>query len=256
MNINNKNEFGVLYFHDENPKYKEMCEMSIASLKRFHPEWSITVVTTKTPATPLWKKVYRALTPWKSHLRYNRANQDTRSIAYKAEVMLNSPYENTLYIDVDTIILKPLDEYKNAILENDVVVCPLPWLVYHKFSEKQPNEWPGVMAGVFLYNRKFIKLYKSIIEEYKDILHIIPTNEQCTASLACYIYSDKLKIAYDKNLQIDVIDAHHHLGDDRYHVSNGVFDIEDIIAKNQYAIFHYNEFKPQYMKVISTYSIK
>lgn len=242
-------EFGVLYFYDDNPVYKQMAEMSIATLEKWHPDWPVEVVQIPSLSTPLWKKIYRAGSFWKWQKRRNRAGQDIRIIAQKAEIMLNSPFEHTLYLDADTIVLRPLDDIRNMMANSDVVITPLPWKTYTRNASWQPESWPYMMAGVMGYNKTFIKTYAQYVTRFGDTISTLPSQEQYIVSLCCEMESSSLDIRKKKNLQIDVLNLKEHLGTDSYPRFGEAIDIS-FNNLQEFYIFHYNEYKNLYIEQI------
>lgn len=250
-----KKKFGVYYLYDQNPYYHEMCLVSIASLKKIHPDWEIEVMRTKSFSIQWWRKIYRFLTPWKNHLRRNRAGQDTRMFVEKAKLLTKSPFETTLFLDVDTIIRKPLDHFKELSATTDLIICPIPWLKYEGIDETMPKQWPAVNVGVMFFSEKFSRLYEKYIQQYHDQLHRIDMVDQYFASLICHLHRDELNIQYAPHLQIDVVDAHHHLNDEKYHVKHGLLDMNDSKVLD-FHIFHYNEYKRQYIDLIKNTAVE
>lgn len=243
-----KREFGVYYMHDENPYYHEMCLVSIESLRQLHPDWNIEIRRTASFKIQWWRRIYRFLTPWKNHLRDNRAGQDTRMFVEKAKLLTQSPFRSTLFLDVDTVVRNSLFQYQLDALNYDLVVCAIPWLKYYGIDDSMPNEWPGVNVGVMFYSEKFSALYADYLKRYERKLNQIDMVDQYFVSLICHVHNNELKIKYEPYLQLDVIDAHHHIGDMKYHVSNGLLDLSDNFVK-KYAVFHYNEYKKQYLQL-------
>jgi len=241
--------FGVLYFHDANSEFERMARMSIKSLKRFHPDWPIHVATCNTPKMSLLRKCYRSVSYWKRQARIDRANQDVRVIAEKGTVMLNSPFETTLYLDVDTIIMRPLDNFMQRALDCDVLATPLSWKHYSSFGDGQPETWPMLMAGVVFYSKHFRQIYKSYIDIYKDVIPRLPTQEQTILSLTCHQESSQLKVVEDSTLQFDVLNAQQHFALATYPCIGDCVDIS-CSELERFHIFHYNDKKPQYMQQI------
>lgn len=239
-------EFGVLYFVDENPAFRKMLNMSVRSLKRFHPDWPIKVVEIPSYHVPFWKKVYRSISYWKQAKRYNRACQDLRVIAAKAEVLLQTPFTHTLYLDVDTIVMKPLHKFRVQAMECDVIVTPLPWKTYFRMAKWQPKAWPYVMAGVLFYSKHFRETYQNYVNQFGSSISKMPSQEQYVLSLACHMEIQNLNIVKDPTLQIDVLNLPQHLGTSNYPRLDGCVDLS-WKGLSRFHIFHYNEYKPQYM---------
>ncbi len=240
------NGFGVLYFCDDNPEFRKMLALSIASLRRFHPDWPVTVMDVPSPRVPLWKHIYRLLSFWKWQDRRDRAGQDVRVIAAKAQCMLDSPYDVTLYLDVDTIVLRPLDDFRKRAELCDLLICPLPWKQYAKQADWQPDHWPYVMAGVCFFNRKFVGIYREYVQRFGETIAALPSQEQFVMSLVCYLENDRLNMDYSGSLQIDVINLDQHLGHSDYPRRGTCLDLSREPLE-RFAIFHYNHFKSDYM---------
>ena len=242
-------EFGVLYFCDDNPAFQRMAAMSVESLRRFHPDWPVELVRVPSTRIPLWKKTYRLASFWKRQRRHARAGQDKRIIANKAEIMLATPFRLTLYLDVDTIVMRPLDRLLELARSSDVVVTRLPWKRYRRVADWQPESWPFVMAGVMFHSRRFNALYRGYIERFGSRIIELPTSDQIVVSLACHMEADNLKISYEPDLQIDVLNLAQHLGTDEYPRVGEYIDLRHG-GLRRFHIFHYNEYKPQYMQQI------
>lgn len=247
----NEFDFGVVYYTDENPHYQRMLGASIASLKRFHPEWPIKVFTIPTPKSSLLRNMYRSLTPWKNVKRRQRCGQDMRTIARKTDIVLSSPFKNTLYLDVDTIVMNSLDSIKEWIEQYDLIITSLPWKSYQRTSEWQPETWPYVMAGVFAYNERFRNLYEKMVTRFGGSAGIakLYNTDQYVLSLLCNLHKDDLRIKYWPDLQIDVVNIPQHLRGEEFRTIDGHCDIRSASLR-RFHIFHYNDFKPAYMKQI------
>ncbi len=244
-----REQFGVLYFVDGNPAFREMLRISIESLRRFHPEWPIEVIERPSFPVPLWKQVYRGVSFWKWHRRRDRAHQDARVIAAKAEAMLNTPFETTLYLDVDTIVMRPLDAYRRRALQADVLATPLDWKRYQGLADWQPASFPVVMAGLSFYNRRFVDAYRPYVRRLAPIADRLPSMDQYIFSLACEMESSRLEIMKDRDFQFDVINAAQHAGTPDYPRIDRCVDLK-WPGLERFHVFHYNEHKPQYLRQI------
>lgn len=242
-------DFGVLYFVDENPEFHKMLKMSIQSLKRFHPDWPIHVMECDSYRIPFRRKVYRAFSFWKRKARYDRAGQDSRVFVDKAWAWIDTPFEHTLFLDVDTIIMRPLEDLRAAAAKSDVMIMPLDWKQYEGIESWHPKKFPYLMVGVMFYNRVFLEVYRSYLERMSEILPKIAMPDQYLVSLICYKEASNLKLAYNHSLQVDVINMDQELGTGDYPRIGGCLDLRWEGLSN-FHIFHYNEYKPQYMKQI------
>jgi hypothetical protein len=251
MNSMNECEFGVVYYTDENPHFQRMLNASIASLKRFHPDWPVQVFTVPTPRSSLVHKAYRRLTPWKNGKRRNRCGQNCRVNARKIDILYQTPFKHTFYLDVDTIVMSPLNELLEWAPSYDVVVAPLPWKMYERTGTWQPERWPCIMSGVFVYNHRFLQLLGDLVTQFGgvDAVAKLHNTDQRVISLLCHLHEDDLKIKKWPAFQVDTVNIDRHLGTSDYPKINGTCDIRCPLLQ-RFRIFHYNEFKPDYMKQI------
>ena len=245
-----QSEFGVIYFVDDNPKFLQMLDLSIQSLKRFHPDWPVEVIRCPSFPVPLWKKLYRALSFWKWQRRRERAHQDARVIGAKAEAMLKTPFRTTLYLDVDTIILKPLDALRRQAEQCDVLATQLSWKHFDGLEDWQPKRFPMFMAGLCFYSDRFVETYRSYVERLGPIAWRLPCMDQFIFSLACEMEGENLDIQLAPTLQFDVINAAQHFGRDDYPRLGEFVDLRTELLE-PFHIFHYNEYKPHYLRQIA-----
>ncbi len=247
----NESDFGVVYYTDENPQFKRMLSASIASLKRFHPDWPVKVFTIDTPKSSIVRKAYRKLTPWKNIKRRERCGQDCRVNARKIDILDQTPFKHTFFLDVDTIVMSPMNELLEWITAYDAVIAPLPWAIYKRTDTWQPERWPFIMSGVFVYNDKFKELLRNLVRDFGGVEAIakLHNTDQRVISLLCYLHERDLKIKYWPEFQIDTVSLDRHLGISSYPKIDGKIDIRSPLLE-RFRIFHYNEFKPAYMEQI------
>jgi hypothetical protein len=244
-----RQEFGVLYFCDDNPLYRRMADISIRSLRRFHPDWPVRVERVPSPAVPAWKKLYRILSFWKRQRRRERAGQDRRVIARKAEVMLSSPFRVTLYLDADTVVMRPLTRLQARAFSEDVVVTPLPWKRYRRVAPWQPESWPYLMAGVVFYGERFRAAYRETLDRLDVPVEQLRTQEQFVLSLVCEMKARELQIGEEPLLQVDALNLAEHLGTDTFPRVGPCIDL-NYAGLSDFHVFHYNTQKPQYLEQI------
>jgi hypothetical protein len=247
----NDPDYGVVYYTDENPLFKKMLGASIASLRRFHPDWPVKVFTIPTPECSLVRKIYRKLTPWKNVKRYERCGQDSRVNARKIDILFQTPFKYTFFLDVDTIVMSPMNELSEWIKNYDAIIAPLSWKMYERTASWQPQRWPYIMSGVFTYNNKFSKLLHDLVIRFGGTKAIakLHNTDQRVISLLCHSNENVLKIKYWPDFQIDTANLEQHLGTSNYPKIDGKIDIRSLMLR-RFRIFHYNEFKPAYMEQI------
>ena len=242
-------DFGVLYLADDNPAYRRMLDISIQSLRRFHPDWPVHVVDVPSPPVGMARRTYRLISFWKAAKRRARAGQDVRVIADKMDAMLGSPYQQTLYLDVDTVVMRPLDGLRHRASRGDVLATPLPWKTYARLEPWQPESWPYMMAGVLFFGERFKHVYSGYRGRCDGPLSSLPTQDQFVFSLACHNERGSLTITEAPSLQVDVLNVDQHLGVAVKRDRNGCIDIRETGLKG-FHVFHYNDQKPEYMKQI------
>lgn len=234
-------DFGVVYFVNKNPHFRHMMSISMASLQRVHPDWPIEVIESPEFAVPLWKKCYRYASFWKWRERYNRGHQDWRVNYAKAEMIQNSPFEHTLLLDVDTVVLKPLDELYARSRDYDVTATPLSWSSYNGFEDWQPKNFPMIMSGVLFFNRTFASVFGEYAKRVGHGAGRYFKGEQYIVSLTWALeQNQRLKVHGEPFLQLDAMNVARHLQTDEYPTTtSNVLDLryEEI---DRFHIFHYN----------------
>lgn len=243
------NDFGVLYFVDENPEFNKMLKMSIQSLKRFHPDWPIHIVKCTSYAVPTWKKAYRFISFWKRKKRFDRAGQDIRVYKDKLEAWMKTPFNKTLFLDVDTIVMRPLHKMKKQADNVDVMLTPLNWKKYQGIEIWHPKTFPYLMSGVVFYNSTFLNIYKKYADRMATSIYKLPTGDQYVFSMACELEASEIEIMHEPSLQVDVINIVQHLGTDEFPRLGECLDLT-WEGLSRFHVFHYNEYKPQYMQQI------
>jgi hypothetical protein len=243
------NDFGVLYAVDQNPAFRAMAEISLSSLRRYHPDWPVHVADLPSPRVSGLLQAYRRLSFWKAGKRRDRANQDVRVIASKTRAMLESPFRLTLFIDADTVVMRALHDMREAAESADVLATAMPWKRYARAATWQPESWPYVMSGVVFYNERFRERYRAYVERVGDDIVRMPTQDQFVFSLACACESTSLRIVAEPQLQVDVLNFTQHVGAGVSTGDPGIVDLRDPRLSG-FRVFHYNEHKPQYLAAI------
>jgi hypothetical protein len=232
-------DFGVLYFVDPNPHFQRMADISIQSLKSFHPDWPVEVMECGAFPVPLWKKIYRALSFWKWSERSNRARQDWRVLFAKANGQINSPFRHTLYLDADTIVMRPLDQVLERARQYDVVANSLGWKHYNGFESWQPAQFPMIMSGIVFYNEIFKEIYQTYVDRLAVGAGKHFAGDQYIFSMTCHMEAEKLRILLEPYLQIDTMNLEEHLCRNDYPRRGNILDLTYEGLK-KFHIFHYN----------------
>ncbi len=159
-----KGSKGVIYVVQDSDECLRECIFSAKSLKKFHPDWSITLFTNLKIENPnsYFDSVVESpigLHPFKSKI-FNIAA---------------SPYERTLFLDTDTQILQPIDELFDALKSNDLALAHEPYKDNFELC-KNANDFANVNAfntGVIAFYYKsnvyaFFKEWYTSIESQPD----------------------------------------------------------------------------------------
>lgn len=242
-------EFGVLYLVDQNPHFLRMLDVSLQSLRRFHPDWPVEITRLDSLPVPAWKRLYRRLSVWKLDKRRARGFHDTRIIGRKAQAMVATPFRHTLFLDADTVVMRPLDELRRRAQAADVMVTPLDWKSYAGVEDWQPRSFPYLNSGVVFFSRRFADKYRPYVERLVSRVESLPTMDQYIFSLACHLESESLRILMEPTLQIDVINLDQHLGERRCPRRDGIADLS-YEGLRDFHVFHYNEYKDRYLEEI------
>jgi hypothetical protein len=241
--------FGVLYFLDDNPHFERMLRISVESLRRFHPDWPLAIFRVPSVSMSIWRRIYRTVSFWNNHKRRARLGQDTNVIAQKVFCMLHSPFETTLYVDVDTVILNPLEEYLFEAKKHDVLITPLPWKSFTREYEWQPESWPYMMAGILFYNQNFRSIYQRYFEQVGDTFFRLPLTDMNLLSMTCYLERENLSIKGDSHLQVDHCNMAELLNETSYPTVGPCIDLNYPRLK-EFGIFHYNDHKDRYLELV------
>ena len=103
---------GVLYVATGTRYVEEACR-SAASLKQFHPTWSITLFTDR----PLESSLFQNIIP---------VAPDVHSKLNRIACLAQSPYDATLALDTDTYICAPLGDLFNVLEQFDLAATHAP----------------------------------------------------------------------------------------------------------------------------------
>jgi hypothetical protein len=153
---------GVVYItFKRNPKahrYRELRH-SVESLKKIHPKLSVTLFT---------NDKFKADLSMIDHIKIYDINSDR----VKQDLLYDSPYENTLYMDCDTEIVGPIDEIFNLMGRFDIAAVQDQIRKDPKKSAKYPDYasipdgFPEYAGGVILFRKcdevkNFFKVWRN-----------------------------------------------------------------------------------------------
>lgn len=151
---------GVIYIVVGKMRYLQECIFSAASLKKHCPDIPITLFTDK---TDLKEKCFDEI---------NVIRNDINPFKNKVKYMYNSSYEDTLFLDSDTEVRKPIYEMFELLEENDLALAYSPHISRSHFparliGDADPNPYNTYNTGVILYKKsdKVERLFTKWLEE-------------------------------------------------------------------------------------------
>jgi hypothetical protein len=153
--------------------------------------------------------------------------------------MIDSPFERTLYLDVDTVILRPLETLRRRAESCNVMATALDWKHYDGFEDWHPRRFPMLMSGVVFYDRAFTDIYRSYVERLRTGAGRHFKGDQYMFSMTCSLEGETLAIRREPTLQVDAMNLARHLGRDDYPRKGGVLDLA-FPGLERFHIFHYN----------------
>ena len=164
--MNSKPKVCVVYAVNDAPHYRKMMDLSIRSWKRFHPEWSLEVITLPSANTVLdstrWRlgSTAQGIAELALQTLAGKKAKAVRNTTFaeKLDVFLKLNYDRTLFLDCDTYVMRPLDDLA-ASLDNgyDVVVQKNEGLTYEPQKQLGTSSFPVINSGVFFASPIFSK---------------------------------------------------------------------------------------------------
>lgn len=179
---------GAIYIITQDPRYVGLLENSAASLKRAMPGLPITAFSQFPIESPCIDSVVRV--------------SPSRDGCYdKARLMLESPYERTLFIDADTYVLEPVDELFALLDHFDCAATHEEYLNTdwdNRYPRRDiPASFPEYNTGILAFNRS--DRVRSVLGQwsvlYEDFLRTHPNeaiNDQPFFRAAVYFGSVRI----------------------------------------------------------------
>jgi hypothetical protein len=173
---------GAIYILSQNEGYVDLALQSAASLKRVMPNLPITAFSQFPIDSSLFERVIIA--------------QPTRHGFFdKTKLMPESPYERTLFIDADILVLEPFPELFDLLDRFDCAATHEEYVSTDWFNQYPrsdiPSSFPELNTGIFLFKRsaemgnvfrEWAALYAKHLEAHPDQ----PINDQPFFRAAIY----------------------------------------------------------------------
>lgn len=155
---------GAVYIITQNPRYVDMLLTSAASLKKAMPDLPIMAFSQFPVESPLFESVVRV-----------EPSQD--GFYDKSKLIRDSPYERTLFIDADTIVLEPvlelftlLDHFDCAATHEEYVNTD--W--HNRYPRPDiPSSFPEFNTGVVMLKRsgrveQLLETWEALHRKYRE----------------------------------------------------------------------------------------
>lgn len=135
---------GAIYILTQNERYVDLALPSVASLKRAMPDLPVTVFSQFPIKSPLIDRVVPV--------------QPTRDGFFdKTKLMRESPYDRTLFIDADIIVLEPFAELFDLLDRFDCAATHEEYVNTDWFNRYPrgdvPSSFPEFNTGILLFKR-------------------------------------------------------------------------------------------------------
>lgn len=174
---------GALYIITQDPRYVGLLLNSAASLKRAMPDLPITAFSQFPVDSDLFERVVRV--------------EPTRDGFYdKSKLILDSPYERTLFIDADTFVLEPVPELFTLLDKFDCAATHEEYLNtdwHNRYPRPDiPPSFPEFNTGVLMLKRsermsRAIEQWGALYREYLEQKPDQPINDQPFFRVAAYL---------------------------------------------------------------------
>ncbi|WP_309398969.1 hypothetical protein [Cerasicoccus maritimus] len=158
---------GLLWFVDECPMQRRRLSVSFASARQWMPDADVAIVYQGDPPDLKAK-----LIPY---------HGDGKKFLAKFHAWELSPYERTLFLDNDTVVLRDLTSF----FRNDEKVVALPYpnmlsrdLLPPDRMELRLKTWRNINSGVISFPSSFVAKCAAYIQEYADVINTLPGKDQ------------------------------------------------------------------------------
>jgi len=154
---------GVIYIATS-PIYLREAEISAMQLKETNPNLSVSIITPHDPKIEFEHVI---------DVRQPRHNMSDKIRNY-----VNSPYDKTLFLDTDTVILDSVEEGFKLLDKFDLAFALDP--EHGEHQEQVPDSFPQANNGVLFYknNSKFRKFCEEWLKEFEKTKDQFETQEQ------------------------------------------------------------------------------
>ena len=131
-------EKGVLYIAMD-AQYVTEASHSVASFKRFHPDIPCALITaSECEDSAAFDHVIRV----ERDFNFNYYFSDPKRMAsIKVQYMRMSPYRQTLYLDADTYIVKPINKIFEGLDHSDFIYFEVPRARFQYITGDEPTEY-------------------------------------------------------------------------------------------------------------------
>jgi hypothetical protein len=181
---------GAIYIITQDPRYVGLVQASAATLKRAMPDLPITVFS-EFPIEGPFDQVVRVTPTLTTETATGSADFGTLKTADgfydKSRLMLQSPYERTIFVDADIYVAEPFPELFTLLDRFD---CAANHEEYHNTDwfnhyplPDVPESYPEFNTGILVYRKspamqKLLEQWSELYRTYRDQNPTLPINDQ------------------------------------------------------------------------------
>jgi hypothetical protein len=162
--LSSKN-YGVVYGASLRHHHVRLAARSAESIKKFYPDFK-TSLYTEMDEKMLRERKKIDLSIFDEIFKIKKAH-----VRNKFDAIINTPYERTLYLDNDTLVLKPVFNDMFKVLDRfDVAVTHAPLARVVTPLENVPTAFPEMNGGVLLFKNeeKIMNLFRNWEYHWKE----------------------------------------------------------------------------------------
>lgn len=166
---------GFLYCAVGNDYYKRAVR-SYQSVQLVNPSLKASIYTDNQKVDEYWEMIIPSVE--------QQAVSDKNMMIYKLDALLTTPYEKTIYLDADTLVLENIDELFLLLDKFDLILChghnrnkrfnlirnAVTESGNNIFSAKIPYCFSPLQGGLIIYNKRTtLDFFKKLKEKYLSL---------------------------------------------------------------------------------------
>lgn len=197
------NSLGVVYIVTKSIKHLKEAIFSAKSLHKKSPHINVTLMTDL--------DLTRKDTEYKYFNQILKVEANEHPLKLKVKLLSNSPYQQTLFLDSDTEILKDITPIFTNLNNCDFAICNAPNVDW-SYSPNDSNFFKGYHrinsfnTGVFLYSNS--TLVKKFLQQWYETMKPQDESQMSPGKYCDQHYFNKIfrKVLKDNILRVEILD--------------------------------------------------